>query len=596
MSLTPQQKALLDAKLAEGFVPHLAPLIQPEGEPKDGTKNLSRALAALAIASICEVEPKEAAASVVDDHDDYGVDAIYHHASTSTLYLVQAKLKPGAAFTQQEANAFAQGVRKIIRQDLDGFNKHVADRREDIEGAVGNCDRIELVVVHVGAGLSVHADTALNQLITEERPTEERLCAACVNFDAAKVAAYLHDSGAYARVDDTIHLKSSASRIEGRKAYIGFVAVNRLVELHRKHGKALFDKNIRQHLGDKTDANAAIRRTLADCPAEFEHLNNGVTILAETISPKDSTKHGKKLVLKGMSVINGAQTVASAAAFASEQPGADIGAAYALATVIQADLDRDFSKRVTRARNLQNPVLARNFAALDDEQERLRRGLALLGIQYVYKAEALDTSGNPNIIRIDEAAQALAVAHADPRFAVYLKKEPGQLLDAEGSTYKRLFTPTLTPQRLANAVAVFRHVQRRLATEERAAAGYERLTYKHGAYALGFVLAKQAEDALASARLIDAAKIDGAMSTAFDAARQRLWDAVRARTAYRGPLAIMRNIGEALPMLEAAMIAHYGLAADPALPHKRAQGANQEYRVALFDYLAAKAPQINGLT
>ena len=45
---------------------------------------------------------------------------------------------------------------------------------------------------------------------------------------------------------------------------------------------------------------------------------------------------------------------------------------------------------MTRARNHQNPVLSQNFAALDDEQERLRRELALLGVHYAYKPEALD--------------------------------------------------------------------------------------------------------------------------------------------------------------------------------------------------------------
>lgn len=600
MSLDAQQQALLHAKLDAAFVPHLVPLQQPKNPMDDSIKNRSRALAGLVVSAVAEVDAREGAEAVVDDYDDFGIDAIYYYAPTGTLYLVQGKLKAGAQFTQEEANAFCQGVRKLIRQDFSGFNAHVTARRTAIEDAIENCSRIELIVVHVGAGLSAHADGALKQLIAEEKGDEERLCAVYTDFDAVRVASYLHDSGAYARVDGSIHLKASSYRDEGRKTYIGFVAVERLVALHQRHGKALYAKNIRQHLGHKTDVNVAIRRTLAERPREFEHLNNGVTILAERIDPKNNNAaRGKRLDLTGLSIINGAQTVASSAQFVADEPNSSIADAYVPVTVIQADVDNDFSKRVTRARNHQNPVYAQNFAALDDEQERLRRQLALLGLHYAYKPEALDDAADPNRIRIEEAAQALAVVNRDPRFPVYLKKEPGQLLLVEGATYKALFTPSLTAIRLLNAVRFFRYVQAQIAIQERAAAGagYERLAYKHGGYALGFILGKRIESVLAGASPIDPAKLAGALSQPFDEARQAFWDAVSARvqSAYKGPLAIMRNVGEALPVLRSAMISHYGLATDPALGHKQPK-IGEPYNVSLFEYLASKAPQIGGLT
>ena len=435
--------------------PHLPALLQPKDPASDATKNQSRALAALALSSLCEIEPKAAASAVVDDYDDYGLDAIYHHAPSATLYLVQGKLKAGTTFSQVEANGFAQGVRKIIRQDFSGFNPNVTSRQTSLEDVIGSCDRIELVVVHIGAGMSVHGNLALEQLIAEERVDEERLCARYTELDSNTITGYLHSSEAYARVDDILYLKSPASREAARKTYIGFVAIKRLVDLHQRHGRALYAKNIRQHLGHKTDVNIAIRQTLNTSPADFEYLNNGVTILAEKINPKNNGTLGKRIDLKGMSIINGAQTVASSAKFVLDNPASDIAMAYVPVTVIQADLDQEFSKRVTLARNHQNPVLSQNFAALDEEQERLRRELALLGIHYAYKPEALDEGANPNTIRIEEAAQALAVAQRDPRFPVYLKKEPGQLLLVDAAPYKQLFNRQLTAQRLANAVRFF---------------------------------------------------------------------------------------------------------------------------------------------
>ena len=283
----------------------------------------------------------------------------------------------------------------------------------------------------------------------------------------------------------------------------------------------------------------------------------------------------------------------------SDNPTANISAAVVHATVIQADQDAEFSKRVTRARNFQNPVAPQNFAALDDQQERLRRELAVLGFHYAYKPEGFDGAADPKRIRIEEAAQALAIAQTDPRFPVYLKKEPGQLLLVEGAPYKALFTGNLTAYRLLNAVLFSRYVHARMVTEAAVkGAGYEKLTYKHGASALGFVLAKRLEGVMAGAAIIDLKKLDSQFSLPFDQARQSLWDAVCKRTPYKGPLAILRNLGDALPVLRDTMIAHYGLAADPAITPLQAKITIGEPHPekALFDFLSAKAPQIGNIT
>lgn len=595
MSLTPQQRGLLDTVLRAEFTLHLPPLLKPKNPAADADKNMSRAFAGFAISALCEINAKDAAMSVVDDFDDFGVDAIYYHAASETLYLVQAKLKAAAMFSQEEANAFVQGVRKLIQQDFSGFNAHITARQLAIEDAMESCSKIELIVAHVGAGLSHHAGVALDQLLQDETHGEERLGTTVIEVDGSRVVSILQQGQAYARIDATVVLRSCASRTEGRKTYIGFIPIVDLVRLHQAYGKALYAKNIRQHLGHTTNVNIAIRGTLSDRPGEFEYLNNGVTVLADRIDPKDSRKAGKRLSLTGMSVINGAQTVASSARFVEQNAGASIDAAMVPITIIQADHDVDFSKRVTRARNHQNPVLQQNFAALDDEQERLRRELALLGVHYAYKAEAIDGVADPNRIRIDEAAQALAVAQTDPRFPVYLKNEPGQLLLVESQTYKALFTSGLTAYRLLNAVRVSRYVQGRLISEVAGATGYEKLTYRHGGFALSFILAKRLEGVLAGALPINGAKLDLALSQAFDGARQSLWTAVQTRTMYKGPLAVFRNIGETLHVLQGAMIDHYELATDPVLSHKTAK-IGEPYPLELFDYLASKAPQIGNVT
>jgi hypothetical protein len=399
-------------------------------------------------------------------------------------------------------------------------------------------------------------------------------------------------------VDATVTLHDWASSMEPRKTYFGLVKVVDLIHLHETHGKALYAKNIRTFLGQTTEVNRSIRETLATKPADFLYLNNGVTALSEQIDPKNGTRNEKKFKVSGLSVINGAQTIASSARYVAENPGADISAASVMVTLIKADADHAFGKAVTRARNHQNPVLLANFAALDDQQERLRRELAYLSIHYAYKAEGPDNAQDASRIRIDEAAQALALLQPDPRYVVWLKKEPAQLLDTESSAYQNLFGGGLTGIQLANAVRTLRYIQRRMITEAAAANGLERLTYKHGGYAVGFIVAKRVKQVILGAKLIDEAKLSTELSAPFDVARQTLWSMVEPKTVSKGPLAIFRNQTDAVPILRDAMIAHYGLAADPAIAPLQAKEAPTDLypQKALFDYLSVKAPQIGNIT
>ncbi len=123
---------------------------------------------------------------------------------------------------------------------------------------------------------------------------------------------------------------------------------------------------------------------------------------------------------QGLSIINGAQTVASAAEFVAQNPQSNIECAKVLFTLIKAPAAGDFGKQVTKARNHQNPVQMANFAALDENQERLRQEAGLLGFDYHYRPEVQGTS--PMAFTLDEALRALALQQNDPRYPAWLKR------------------------------------------------------------------------------------------------------------------------------------------------------------------------------
>lgn len=600
MSLSEQYMVMLERVLNKDFLEHLPPLMPTTRPVADQQKkNLSRAFSAFTLHNLCDISKVDAAKAVVDDFDDFGIDAIFYHAASDILYFVQSKLKAAEKFSQDEALAFCQGVRKLIKQDFSGFNNHVKSRQVEIEDALDNCSHIQLVVAHTGSGISEHAKKALDELLADESHGEERLIKQVSDYDSLRVVDDLRTDKAYERVDTDLDVQKCSMVSDPKLTYFGLVKLTDLVKLHDRYDKALYEKNIRTFLGNKTDVNISIQKTLETNPQDFLYLNNGVTALCQEILPKGASPAqggSRKLRLRGFSVINGAQTIASSAKFLAENKGKDINTARVSITLIKADADGDFGKSVTRARNHQNPVSLSDFAALDDEQERLRRELAHFGIHYAYKAEVVDGSNDPNKIRLEEAIHALALFQDDPRYAVWLKKEPARLLKTESEQYKAIFTPTLTAQKLVNAVRVNRYVQQRIMREANYAVNLERLIYKHGNFSVAWILLKRLKTSINSASLIDFERIKSNLSTPFDTLRQSILDNTRPLTYERGPLSLFRNQTYTIPLLQEILVSYYGLSADPVVGHKKGQQKiGEPYPIDLFNYLISKAPQIGNL-
>lgn len=440
-ALEPQHMTVLKKILAERFVPSLPPLLdttKPAAEQQ--AKQLSRAFSAFVLHKLLDITPQEAAASVVDDFNDKGIDAVHYDEDSETLYLLQAKLKESEQFKQEDALPFCEGIRLLIRQEFAGFNRNFTNRKADIEAALDACSHIKLVVPYTGDGISKTASDALQALLDDESLDEERLDKQVAYYTAAEVTRDLLAEQVYQPVHTDIGLQKHAKVETPRTTYYGIARLTDLVALHRKEGKALYERNIRYFLGSsKSDVNKAIKTTLLDAPADFFYLNNGVTAVCDLIEPKAAKNGFRKFKVRGLSIINGAQTVASAAEFVAQHPGSNIDDAKVMLTLIKAPADGPFGKRVTKARNHQNPVQTANFASLDENQERLRQEVALLGFTYHYRPEALATDSQS--ISLDEALRALASQQGDPRYTVWLKSEPARLTNPESAEYQHCSLP-----------------------------------------------------------------------------------------------------------------------------------------------------------
>lgn len=595
-ALEPQYMTILKKVLADRFVPFLPPLLDAKEPVADqSAKQLSRAFSAFALHKMLDLLPQVAASAVVDDFQDKGIDAIYYDAKSESLYLLQTKLKESEQFKQEDALPFCEGVRLLLKQDFTAFNANVQNRQAEIESALDACSHIHLIVPYTGDGISKTASDALQALLDDEDLDEERLVKSVQIYSAVEITRDLLAEQAYKPVHADIALQKHEKIETPRTTYYGVVRLSDLVALHQTHGKALYERNIRYFLGSsKSDVNKAIKTTLHDAPGDFFYLNNGVTAVCDLIEPKATKNGAKKFKVRGLSIINGAQTVASAAEFVRQHPGKSIDDARVMLTLIKASADGPFGKQVTKARNHQNPVQTANFASLDENQERLRQEIAHLDFDYHYRPEALATG--PKAITLDEALRALASQQNDPRYVVWLKSEPARLANPDSTEYQALFSTELTGATLINAILCHRAIRALVVDYEKLAPArsQERLIYRHGVHIITAAMMKRLRNRIVAAAVIDPATIPGMISQPLDQLRQQAFDLGRQRLNFDGPLAYFRNQGNAAAFLTDLMETHFALTTDPAIvPLRNIQNAADAYpRKRLLDYLSSRAPQL----
>ncbi len=590
-ALSPEYTEILRRELSTQYVPHLPPLL-PTNLVQPPEKQINRALGAFAIHTLFGVSAQVASKAVIDDFQDNGIDAIYYQKETETLHLVQSKFKSSEDFKQEEAQDFCAGVKLLLNKAFTAFNQNVIDREVEIRGALSQIDFIQLWVVYTGSGVTGTAKTRFQQLFEDDSHGEgDRLVTEVRYMGPDEIATELRLRNSYKPVDATVFLSHDVCVKEPRLTWYGMASLKDLVDLHVKEEKALYEKNIRYYLGSgRSDVNKGIQHTLSQDPQSFFYLNNGITALCSGVAAKDRTANRRKLNVRGLSIINGAQTVASAAELMKQPNPPDISKARVMFTLIQANADGTFGPKVTRARNSQNAVQTANFAAQDPQQERLTQELLGLGITYHVRPEAKAQPSASSIL-LTEAVTALSWLTDDPRYPVWLKSGRGDISNVESPAYRALFRQELAGAHLANAVFLYREVARLLDKADQSSTGKERLIYRHGLNAIGWSYMKRLRSRILAPAPMNPALIPALISQSFDEHRQVAVDSFTAL--FTGPLAFFKNQTDTTPYLVTMMERVFGLAGHAALAALKQPQTNELFKQErLFRFLSQQAPQI----
>jgi hypothetical protein len=446
---------------------------------------LTRSLAAYSLMVLNGVDESAAAKCVTDGFGDNGIDLIHHDRANKVFYIVQAKwIKSGEGSLEVgDIHKFIAGVKDLVNGEFDRFNAKIQSRKDEVLDALDDSEtKIALLVSYTGRQqLSTQAKRCLSDLLDELNDTSEMVSLETISQGDLHQAVAGQVSGI--PIDLEVGLHNWGTVTDPYQAFYGQVSADLVAEWWNKHRNRLFTENLRNYRGT-TEVNDAIQKTLETEPEHFQYFNNGLTALCNSVQKKMLGGTGREFGVfdcKGVSIVNGAQTVGSIAAVYNRLPEKVKKARIMLKLLSLETCPQGFGRQVTIATNTQNKVERVDFVALDPEQQRLKTELFFDGKEYVYKSGDPAPKPAEKGCAVTEAVVALACAHEDIALAVQAKREVGKLWEnIDKAPYKQIFNPSVTGIRVWRAVEIMRAVDACLAQGHVKSNGKTRLVAVHG--------------------------------------------------------------------------------------------------------------------
>lgn len=246
--------------------------------------------------------------------------------------------------------------------DLFASNEAAADAARLIQAEL---DRIEEVRVHI----------LTNALARERSVNEIEIAGKRVEFSVWDLERLYRTSGEEItrdriEVDFTKLVGAPLAALEMRpppSEYQTFLLVmpgDILAKLYDEFGPRLFEFNVRSFLQARGQVNKGIRDTLRSEPERFLAYNNGLTATADEIEV--GSLNGETVIrrLKGLQIVNGAQTTASIHR-ARKIDKIDVSrvAVSMKLTRVQPDKLNEFVPLIAKFANTQNPVQLADLSA-----------------------------------------------------------------------------------------------------------------------------------------------------------------------------------------------------------------------------------------
>jgi hypothetical protein len=460
----------ISSKIQDLFKSHLDLSDIGANDSQKDEKIITRCLAAFAVYNSLEVSPQQAAQSVIDGGDDNGIDAIFYSPTSKKMVIVQSKWSKDGTGEPDSAGVakFCTGIRDLFNLKFDRFNEKIKRKQNELELALGEYDiKYELIFIDTctASNLAVHSTRHIEDLLNEMNNIGDANAETLVSFyrlNQSKVHSSLAQSAGNAAIDIELGLTNWGAVSEPYKAYYGMVSGSEIVQWWKNYNVRLFEKNIRQVLGT-TDVNEEIEKTLQTRPELFWYFNNGITIIAESISKSlvgGGTRDLGSFKLTNIAIVNGAQTVSTIGKFGVANTTTTLDNVKVGIRIIQlSESPENFDKEITKCNNRQNRIENRDFVSQDPEQIRIKTELMIDGIDYnIMRSETFQYSEKS--FELIEATASLACASGKVSLAVQAKGGIGKYFETlDKGIYKEIFNPSISGYYVYNSVKTVRKIE-----------------------------------------------------------------------------------------------------------------------------------------
>jgi hypothetical protein len=414
----------------------------------DDDKKHSMALSMAVLMEYLSLNQDSAFDALTDNSGDNKIDAFYYsddENELSDLIIIQSKYKKTdgdtQTFNEDEIKLCISNCEKLLKgENFQTTNTNLLKKIEAYRQLLSNNELppISIKLFFATNGIIHSGHKKLNEVVSAY---DNNISSFFVDATEFGHAAQIESGNLM------VNLKSNADKTDGifiieDDLYSGTVVsctIQSLMTFFENTGKnQLLNRNVRYHLKN-SNVNKEIRTSFIEDPLRFCYLNNGITIICTSYQAHPTGHSVTKMSLVNPNIVNGGQTVATLYQLFSTkflEHKDQFEKAKILIRVYKTP--QDYSIKIARATNSQNPISVVDLRANDIAQGIAKEYLAKLGVGLLTKpGEEItffdDTISNEYILQVFAALYFDDPAKAKTSKALIFKKY-----------YDRVFNDTIS--------------------------------------------------------------------------------------------------------------------------------------------------------
>ncbi|WP_028715531.1 AIPR family protein [Pantoea ananatis] len=407
-----------------------------------------------------------AAESITDGHDDKKCDLVYINEEEEFAVLAQCYFsgKDRQEAPANKASDLNIALAWLLQRDLREVPERINSSAKQIRDLIRQ-SKVKTLYVWYVHNLPVSKNVS-QELVTVQQTADtilkhdfshSKVQVHAVEVGAEKITEWYSESLSPILVDETFNIKVSDGgyEINGGEwsSFCTTIQGKDLARAYKKHKLNIFSANVRDYLGSRsTDSNInnGIKTSAENSASDFWVFNNGVTILVHDYNYIEKKRN---LEVRGMSIVNGAQTTGALGSLA-RLPTEDVRVQARFIKV--RDGDADLIQNIIQYNNSQNKVEASDFRSTDKIQKRLKVEFSSIpDAEYEGGRRGSAESvirRKPNLLPSYTVGQALMSFHGEPTIAYNQRSA----IWTNDSYYSRIFNDSTKASHIVCAFSLMK--------------------------------------------------------------------------------------------------------------------------------------------